>query len=74
MNMYYRQRNNTLLFINLYSTHYIFRPQLGHLQVLQILHILLPNCNVNIPIFINGSYKLVPIEFTDWTKLSLDFG
>jgi hypothetical protein len=44
----------------LYSTHYMFRPQMGHLQVLQVSHILLPNCNVNIPIFINGSYKLVP--------------
>jgi hypothetical protein len=45
--------------------HYKFQPQMGHLQVLQVSHVLLLNCNINIPIFINGSYKLVPIEFTN---------
>jgi hypothetical protein len=62
---YYRQRNNTLAFIYLYNTHYMFRPQTGHLQVLQVSHITLPNCNVNIPIFINSSYKSVSIQFTN---------
>jgi hypothetical protein len=41
----------------------MLRPQSGHLQVLQFSHILLPNCKINILIFINGSYKLVPTEF-----------
>jgi hypothetical protein len=43
----------------------MFRPQTGHLQVLQISHTLLPNWNANIPIFINGSYKLISIQFTN---------
>jgi hypothetical protein len=34
----YRQRNSTLLFIYLYSTHYMFRLEMGHLQVLQVPH------------------------------------
>jgi hypothetical protein len=50
--------------IYLYSTHYMFRLQTGHLQVLQVSDIPLPNCNANISIFINRSYKLVPIQFT----------
>jgi hypothetical protein len=51
-------------FIYLYSTHYMFRPLMGHLQVLQFSHTPLPNCNANIPIFIDGSYKLVSILLT----------
>jgi hypothetical protein len=69
---FYSQRNNILLFIYLFcSIHYMFRPQVGHLQVLQVSHILLPNCNANIPIFINGSYKLVSIQFTINNKVLL---
>jgi hypothetical protein len=34
--MFYRQRNNTLSFIYLYSTYCMFRLQTGHLQVLQV--------------------------------------
>jgi hypothetical protein len=47
---FYHQRNNILLFIYLYSTDYMFQPQKGHLQVLQVSHIPLPNRNANIPI------------------------
>jgi hypothetical protein len=65
----YHQRNNTL-----FNTHYMFRPQMGHLQVLQVSHILLSNCNLKIPIFTNGSYKVVSTEFTNYTKLRLEFG
>jgi hypothetical protein len=32
----------------------MFGPLTGHLQVLHVFYILLPNCNANIPIFING--------------------
>jgi hypothetical protein len=52
-------------FIYLYSVHYMFRPQMDHLQVLEVSHILLPNSNAKVPIFINSSHKLISLQFTN---------
>jgi hypothetical protein len=55
----------------------MFRPQTGHLQVLQVSHTPLPNYNANISISINGPHKLVSVQLTnqtnpDWTLVKIN--